>query len=62
MQITWQIMQNQSYMQGAVDQMPKACDNFQLEISRNKTEVAHQPTPGKLRANHPCKWTNTESY
>ena len=34
-------------MQGAVDRMPKACDNFQLTISTKKTEVVHQPAPGK---------------
>ena len=30
-------------MQGAVDHMPTACDNFQLKISTKKTEVVHQP-------------------
>ena len=30
-------------MQGAVDRMSKACDNFQLTISTKKTKVA----PGK---------------
>ena len=34
-------------MQGAVDRMSKACCNFQLTISTNKTEVVHQPAPGK---------------
>ena len=34
-------------MQGAVDSMSKACDNFQLTISTKKTEVVHQPAPGK---------------
>ena len=34
-------------MQGALDRMPKACGNFQLSISTKKTEVVHQPTPGK---------------
>ena len=33
--------------QGAVDNMSKACDNFQLTISTKKTEVVHQPAPGK---------------
>ena len=32
---------------GAVDRMSKACDNFQLTISNNKTKVVHQPAPGK---------------
>ena len=34
-------------MQEAVDRMSKACDNFQLTISTKKTEVVHQPAPGK---------------
>ena len=34
-------------MQGAVDRMSKACDNFQLTISTKKTEVIHQAAPGK---------------
>ena len=34
-------------MQGAVDRMSKACDNFKLTISTKKTEVVHQPAPGK---------------
>ena len=34
-------------MQWAVDRMSKACDNFQLAISTKKTEVVHQPAPGK---------------
>ena len=34
-------------MQGAVDRISKACDNFPLTISRKKTEVVHQPAPGK---------------
>ena len=34
-------------MQGAVDRMSKACDNFQLTIGTKKTEVVHQPAPGK---------------
>ena len=34
-------------MQGAVDRIPKACDNFQLTISTKKIEVVHQPVPGK---------------
>ena len=34
-------------IQGAVDGMSKACDNFQLTISTKKTEVVHQPSPGK---------------
>ena len=34
-------------MQGAVDRMSKACDNFQLTISTKKPEVVHQPAPGR---------------
>ena len=34
-------------MQGAVDRMSKACDNFQLTISKKKTVVVHQQAPGK---------------
>ena len=34
-------------MQGAVDRKSKACDNFQPTISTKKTEVVHQPAPGK---------------
>ena len=48
MQMTWQKMPNhRKKMQGAVDRMSKACDNFQLTISTKKTEVVHQPAPGK---------------
>ena len=35
-------------IQGAVDRMSKACDNFQLTINTKKTVVVHQPSPGKL--------------
>ena len=34
-------------LQGAVDRMSKECDNFQLTISTKKTEIVHQPSPGK---------------
>ena len=34
-------------MQGAVDRMSKACDNFQLTISTKKTGELYQPAPGK---------------
>ena len=40
-------MPNQRKMQGPVDRMSKACDNFQLTISTKKTEVVHQPALGK---------------
>ena len=45
--MTWQKMPNQRKMQGAVDRMSKACDNFQLTISTKKTEVVDQPAHGK---------------
>ena len=32
---------------GTVDRMSKACDSFQLTISTKKTEIVHQPAPGK---------------
>ena len=48
MQMTWQRMPNQRKMQGAVDHMSKACDDFQLTISTKKTEVVvHQSAYGK---------------
>ena len=34
-------------MQAAVDRMSKACGTFQLTIRTKKTEVVHQPAPGK---------------
>ena len=34
-------------MQGAVDRMSEAFDNFQPTFSTKKTEVVHQPAPGK---------------
>ena len=34
-------------MQEAVGRMSKAFGNFQLTISTKKTEVVHQPAPGK---------------
>ena len=56
-QMTWQRMPNQRKMQGAVYRMSKACDNFQLTISTKKTEVVHQPAPGK-----PYSETNISVY
>ena len=38
---------SEAKIQGAVDRMSKAFDNFQLTISTKKTEVVHQPAPGK---------------
>ena len=44
----WQRMpKSEGKMQGAVDRMSKACDNFQLTISTKKTEVVHQPAHEK---------------
>ena len=34
-------------MQCSVDTFSEACDNFGLTISTKKTEVMHQPAPGK---------------
>ena len=34
-------------MQSSVDKFSDACDNFGLTISTKKTEVMHQPAPGK---------------
>ena len=40
-------MPNQRRNARAVDHMSNACDNFQLTISIKKTDVVHQPAPGK---------------
>ena len=34
-------------MQRAMDQVSQSCDNYDLTISTKKTEVLHQPAPGK---------------
>ena len=34
-------------MQRAMDQVSQSCDNYDLTISAKKTEVVHQPAPGK---------------
>ena len=34
-------------MQRAMDQVSQSCDNYDLTISTKKTEVVHQPAPGK---------------
>ena len=34
-------------MQRATDQVSQSCDNYDLTISTKKTEVVHQPAPGK---------------
>ena len=34
-------------MQGGMDQMSQACDNYDLTISTKETEEVHQPAPGK---------------
>ena len=38
---------SETKMQGAVDRISQACDNFHLTISTKMTEVVHQPAPGK---------------
>ncbi len=38
----------ESEMQHNMDKFSAACDNFGLTISTKKTEVLHQPAPGKL--------------
>ena len=40
-------VKSEEKMQGAVDRMSKACDNFQLTISTKMTVVVHQTAPGK---------------
>ena len=47
MQKTWQRMPNQRQNARGWDRMLQACDNFDLTISTKKTEVVHQPSPGK---------------
>ena len=37
----------QTKMQRAMDQVSQSCDNCDLTISTKKTEVVHQPAPGK---------------
>ena len=34
-------------MQKAMDQVSQSCDNYDFTVSRKKTEVVHQPAPGK---------------
>ena len=34
-------------LQRAMDQVSQSCDNYDLTISTKKTEVVHQPAPGK---------------
>ena len=36
-----------SNIQRATDQVSQSCDNYDLTISTKKTEVVHQPAPGK---------------
>ena len=38
---------SEANMQHSVDKFSEACDNFGLTISTKKTEVMHQPAPGK---------------
>ena len=50
---------SETKMQGAVDRMSKACDNFHLTISTKKTEVVHQIAPPKAvqRTKYHSEWT-----
>ena len=34
-------------MQRAMDQISQPCDNYDLRISTKRTQVVHQPAPGK---------------
>ena len=38
---------SEAKMQRAMDRVSQSCDNYDLTISTKKTEVVHQPTPGK---------------
>ena len=38
---------SEAQMQKAMDQVSQSCDNYGLTISAKKTEVVHQPAPGK---------------
>ena len=38
---------SEAKMQRAMDQVSQSCDNYDLLISTKKTEVVHQPAPGK---------------
>ena len=38
---------SETKIQGYMDRMSKACDNYDLTISTKKTEVVNQPAPGK---------------
>ena len=38
---------SEAKMQRAIDQVSQSCDNYDLTISTKKTEVGHQPAPGK---------------
>ena len=38
---------SETTMQGGMDRISQACDNFDLTISTKKIEVVHQPAPGK---------------
>ena len=39
-------------MQNSFEKFSMACDNFGLTISKKKTEVIHQPAPGKPYVKH----------
>ena len=45
-------------MQRVMDQVSQPCGNYDLTISRKKTEVVQQPALGKPNnENHHCEWT-----
>ena len=48
-------------MQGAMDRMSKASDNFQLTISTKRLRWYSQHLEAVERANHHCEWTKTAS-
>ena len=50
-------------MQGAVDRMSKASDNFQLTISTQKDRGSTPASTWKTvqRTNRHCEWTKTSS-
>ena len=54
---------NRGKMQEAMGQMSQACGNYDPTISTQKTEVVHQPAPGKpyVANHHHCEWSKTTS-
>ena len=53
---------SEAKMQITLDQVSQSCDNYDLTISTNETEVIHQPALKNVQwTNHHCEWTKTES-